>query len=58
MQHSTISDKKPSYFVMNKSNGGWIRVSKDFEDKEAAEQELNRLRTTYPFARVGGTRSY
>jgi hypothetical protein len=46
------------YFVMNKSRDTWVRVSEEFKQKQEAEEALQRLRHSYPFARLGGDRSF
>lgn len=43
------------YYVMNKVNGVWEKVSSDFPDVRQAAEELKRLRQDYPLARLGGT---
>ena len=49
---------KTSFYVMNKSEGTWVRVSGHFSKFDDAQKELNRLRKEYPFARLGGTRRF
>lgn len=52
------SEKAPSrsqvYFVMNKSDDHWIKVSETYTRRHDAEYALEQLRRTYPFARLGG----
>ncbi|MCP4406830.1 MAG: hypothetical protein GY807_03560 [Gammaproteobacteria bacterium] len=45
-----------SYFVMNKANDAWIRVSKEFKQRHEAEVAWQELRLAYPFARIGGNK--
>lgn len=48
----TVENAK--FFVMNQSESGWIRVSRDFCSVNDAREELETLRPQYPFARIGG----
>lgn len=55
MEGSTpTKQKNRSYFVMNKANDAWVRVSKEFKQRHEAEAAWQKLRLTYPFARLGG----
>jgi len=57
MQQYTSSENTcRCYFVMNKSRDAWIRVSREFKQRQDAEAALQRLRHAYPFARLGGDR--
>jgi hypothetical protein len=45
-----------NYYVMNKVDGVWVKVSEDYPDVREAAQALGRLKETYPQARLGGSR--
>ncbi len=44
------------YYVMNKVDGVWVKVSEDYPDVREAAQALSRLKELYPQARLGGSR--
>jgi hypothetical protein len=45
-----------NYYVMNKVEGVWVKVSEDYPDVREAAQALGRLKEIYPQARLGGSR--
>ena len=44
-----------TYYVMDKVDGIWIRISDEYSDVREAARVLEKLRETHPFARLGGT---
>ncbi|MCG6867197.1 MAG: hypothetical protein LJE91_00265 [Gammaproteobacteria bacterium] len=53
----TIEHPEARFFVMNRSEDHWIRLSKEYSSRMDAEKALEKLRLIYPFARLGGSRT-
>ena len=54
LQQSSASEQRRVYFVMNNTNGVWMKISDEYTRVSDAVRALEQLLSTYPFARLGG----
>ncbi len=53
LQQSSASEQRV-YFVMNNTNGVWMKISDEYARVSDAVRALEQLLSAYPFARLGG----
>lgn len=56
MYGSAKSAQGLCYYVMNRMDDAWIKVSEVYTDRKEATKAYDRLRKIYPFARLGGSK--
>jgi hypothetical protein len=44
------------FYVMDRRERGWVKVSAEYPTVDEAQKALEQLRRQFPFARVGGER--
>lgn len=54
LQQSSASEQRRVYFVMNDTNGVWMKISDEYARVSDAVRALEQLLSAYPFARLGG----
>lgn len=51
---SLPTEQQRVYFVMNNTNGVWMKISDEYARVNDAVRALEQLVSAYPFARLGG----